>query len=141
VSLGLVREAAEAPAGTPGPAYRVTAFAGGVLTEDSVWAQGSHQSLEIVVGAIDLEKAWVFEADEFLRSLRRLRRDLYLAATEAREVTQRCWSCGSPYLLRYRTHWQMPTLTREFECPSCHVSLHEVAAFVQGPEAGRVGGS
>lgn len=141
VSLGLVREAAEAPAGVPGPAYRVTAFAGGVLTEDAGWAQGSHESVEIVVGAIDLEAAWVFEADEFLRSLRRLRRDLYMAATEVREVTQRCWSCGSLYLLRYRTHRQMPTLAREFECPSCRVSLKEVAAFVQGPEAGHVGGS
>jgi hypothetical protein len=141
VSLGVVREAAEAQAGVPEPAYRVTGFVGGVLTEDAAWAQGSHESVEIVVGAIDLEKAWVFEADEFLRSLRRLRPDLYLAATVAREVTQRCWSCGTSYLLRYRTHRQMPSLAREFECPGCRVSLKEVAAFVEGPEAGRIGGS
>lgn len=142
VSLGLVREAAEEPASAPGPIYKVTAFVGALLTEEAGFeSQGSHESVEIVVGADDLEPAWTFEADEFLRSLRRLRLDLYLAATEARESTQRCWSCGSPFLLRYRTHRQMPTLSRDFECPNCRVSLEETAAFAQGPEAGRVGGS
>jgi hypothetical protein len=138
VSLGLVRDAAEAPAAVHGPTYRVTAFVGAVLTEEAGWARGSHESVEIVVSAVDLEPAWVFEADEFLRSLRRLRPDLYLAATEACEVTQRCWSCGSSYLLKYRTHRQMSTLAREVECPSCRVSLEEVAAFAQEPEAARV---
>ena len=141
VSLGLVREAVEASASAPKPTYRVTAFVGALLTEQAGFeSQGTHESVEIVVDADDLKPAWTFEADEFLRSLRRLRRDLYLEATEARELTQSCWSCGSPFVLRYRTHWQLPTLSRDFQCPSCRASLEELAAFAQGPEAGRVEG-